>query len=114
MKRHIKSILDQLLYENDYNDKIKTGLTLKNIVKERLIQKEVKFSPVIQLSLADEYIQTIKSRLELREVINHHETKAIINTCRCLQKQAYGYKWMYEDDYKEMLKNPHIMPFWII
>ena len=92
------------LYENDYNDKIKTGLTLKNIVKERLIQKEVKFSPVVQLSLADEYIQTIKSRLEVREVINHHETKAIINTCRCLQKQAYGYKWMYEDDYKEMLK----------
>ena len=46
------------LYENDYNDKIKTGLTLKNIVKERLIQKEVKFSPVVQLSLADEYIQS--------------------------------------------------------
>ena len=91
------------LYENDYNDKIKSGLTIEIIVKERLIQKEVKFVPIVQLSLDDNYIQTIKSRLELREVINNN-TKVVRNACRCIQKQACGYKWMYEDDYIEMLK----------
>lgn len=58
---------------------------------------------VVQLSISGEYIAAYESIVEAAEKIKKKDGN--INQClKNKTKTAYGYKWMYEEDYKKMLE----------
>ncbi|WP_026566612.1 hypothetical protein [Bacillus sp. UNC41MFS5] len=58
-------------------------------------------SPVVQISLDDEYIKTHNSIESARKELCIPHAKGITAVCKGRQKTAYGFKWMYKEDYNK-------------
>lgn len=75
----------------------------KNVTDESILKtKESRgFQNITQLSLNGEYINTYISQSEALKSIGINKLSGQISKC-CTYKAltAYGYRWMYEDDYK--------------
>lgn len=58
---------------------------------------------VVKLTINMEYVQTFDSVTEAAESVGK-KTPLIIRSCKNPQVTAYGFKWMYEEDYLEMIE----------
>ena len=65
--------------------------------------------PVVMLSLDGEYIKSFKSAREAAKEFTDNIKKIdgisvhISAVCKGKRKSAYGYRWMYESDYKKLI-----------
>ena len=59
---------------------------------------------IVKLSLSGEYIATYESISEAARTIKKNRISNISLSLKNKTKTAYGYKWMYEEDYKKMLE----------
>lgn len=87
------------------NIAIELGRTIQSVQSRasRLKIQFLKKSSVVQLSIFGEYIATYESIADAAKAIQ----KGSSNISCCLRhktKTAYGYKWMYEEDYQKMLE----------
>lgn len=79
----------------------RTEIAIKNAVRKAKLTK--KGRTVIQLSLSGEYIETYESIKKAGESLQKGSS-TIYGCVKKRKKTAYGYKWMYEEDYKKMLE----------
>ena len=56
---------------------------------------------VVQLTLDGKYVATHCGVRQAMRSINASSHAGIVNRCRHKYKHAYGYKWMYADEYKK-------------
>ena len=78
------------MYEKDY-DPNKTYPPIK--IHERR---------VVKLTIDMKYVQTFNSITEAAESVGK-KPPAIIRNCKEPHRTAYGFKWMYEEDYLKLI-----------
>lgn len=91
------------------NDEQKTAggfIWMHSFEYYNLVEKDVKYinlhlSPVIQLSKNGEYISEFKSCAEAQRAIGRPGGKTINACCRGDAKSAYGFIWVYKNEYDE-------------
>lgn len=59
-------------------------------------------SQVVQISLDDEYIKTYNSITSVRKELCIPCSTGITAVCKGRQKTAYGFKWMYKEEYEKL------------
>lgn len=67
-------------------------------------------SPIVQLDKdTNEFIQKHSDlKTYIRENnLNRNHYAGIYSSCSGIAKSAYGYKWMWEEDYENFKKNEH-------
>lgn len=60
--------------------------------------------PVVQFTLAGIKIQEFESALQAATDLGHKDKNAIQHACTGISNSAYGYRWMYKEDYLKMLQ----------
>lgn len=81
------------IYESEYTE--------ENVKKRiELVSTYAKRKPVVQLTLDGKYIKTWPS-VKILESIGYNQS-SIAQCCRHRTKTAYGYKWIYLSEYKNM------------
>jgi group I intron endonuclease len=96
-KNEMVSAYDSLwFFEDDYNEKE---------LRSKLDKLNTRHQPkkVVQLTVNDEFIAVFPTITEGANRING-DASSITKCCKGKQKTAYGFKWMYEDDYNERPK----------
>ena len=83
---------------------IENGVTQEDILKRRNLHCNQNARPVVQLTLNDEYIQTYPSGRAATLALNKNSA-SINNCCHHKAKSAYGFHWLFLDEYNERLKN---------
>jgi len=56
---------------------------------------------IVQLTIDGEYIDTYQGVREAQRAINAKTHSEIVRCCQHTKKSAYGFKWMYEDEYRK-------------
>lgn len=60
--------------------------------------------PIVQMDISGKYIRTYKSSKEAQKKLKSIKTEKNIRDCANGKiKTAYGFKWIYEEDYKKMI-----------
>lgn len=66
--------------------------------------------PVVQLDLKMNFIERFESLRKAGNQIGKSKADSIISKCASGKlKNAYGYIWMYEEDYKKMIAESEVM-----
>lgn len=75
--------------------------TCKRLEDKNIGQKisKAKCKPVIQLSLDGEYIKSYPGAKIAGQFFGKNTGASISSACRGEQKSAFGFKWVYEEDY---------------
>lgn len=76
--------------------------------KKLAIKKSIK--PVIQLSLDGVVIQEYNSIKEAGETLGKNNYSSISACCKGKAKSAFGYRWMYKNDYNNYISNNLVIP----
>lgn len=80
--------------------RVKMSLAKRGKTKKRGYKILKKSIPIVQLSLDGGYIQEFQSIIDATHYINPLQQKSNISVvCNGKRDSAYGYKWMYKDDY---------------
>lgn len=87
---------ERMVKNHDYTLSTCKRLEDKNIGKK--ISK-AKCKPVIQLSLDGEYINSYPGAKIAGQFFGKNAGVSISSACRGEQKSAFGFKWVYEEDY---------------
>lgn len=76
------------------------GLKHTNETKQKISKKliKAKFHPVYQLDDYDNIINTFNSTHDIERTLGYAHQN-IISCCKGKLKKAYGYKWIYKEDY---------------
>lgn len=86
------------MYEEDYEDYLIGNKSLK-------LPHHLKYKKgIVQLDLEGNLIKEWKTFNEICKYLNR-ESSNIIACCKGRLKKAYGYKWMYKEDYDELEDN---------
>lgn len=89
------------IYEEDYNE-INVKKKVESYKNGKIAHNRRK---VIQLDMDENFIfkhDSFKNAIE--SVTSHSNSGNIHKCCKGIIKSAYGYKWMYEEDYIEMIR----------
>lgn len=89
------------LYKEDYE---KLNEPLGKIEYEKRIAK-----PIVQLTLSGDFVCEYYSIYKAAEVVNCSGL-GICNCCKGKRKSAYGYKWLYADDYYKSIEKQTTEP----
>lgn len=82
------------LYEDDYIN--------NDYNKEEINYKKIRNQRIIQLSLSNETIRSWESIAVASKKLNMHQA-GIRTCCQGKTKKAYGFKWMYKEDYDKLV-----------
>lgn len=85
------------MYESDYKLYLKGELKLKDFEARKHGKR-----PIVQLTLDGEYIAEFETAKEYAISIGKKDGAVITGVCRGRYKTAYGFKWMYKDDYEKL------------
>ncbi|KAA9022950.1 hypothetical protein [Niallia endozanthoxylica] len=78
------------------------------------VEKETNISPVVQLSPIGEFMNEFESISKAMDYLgfskNNNDCSNISTVCGGKTKTAYGYRWMYKEDYDKYLKGEIELP----
>lgn len=96
-------------WQNTPEGKAKMTNARRGIIKTKGYRIEANFKPVVQLSLDGYFIQEFSSIRDAGEAIKLKSPASranIGNTCRGNRDSAFGYKWLYKEDYYTYFLHP--------
>lgn len=94
---------------NSPEGKAKMSAARKGLKKKKGYRIEKNYKPVVQLSLDGMFIQKFPSMRDAEESIGRGGKRGgvnIGNVCRGKRDSAYGYIWLFEEDYNKYFLSP--------
>lgn len=93
--------------QNTPEGRTKMSSVRKGITKKRGYRIELKFKPIVQLSLDGDFIQEFPSVRDAGEFLGIENCRVNIgNVCNGKRETACGYRWLFKDDYYTFFLNP--------